>query len=157
MSQSALIAETSFLLGDVTRLARMRFDADVASDGLSGASWRALGLLVREDGQTQAALARGLAVSRVAVGEMIDRLERDGWVTRRADAADRRAWRIYLTPSAWERMPALRRRAQEFQARCFAGMDEATIAHLKSTLETLHARLSAMETAPAHDLEEDPC
>lgn len=157
MSLSALIAETSFLLGDVTRLARIRFDADVAAEGLSGASWRAVGLLVREDGQSQAALARGLAVSRVAVGEMIDRLERDGWVTRRADAADRRAWRIFLTPDALKRIPALRQRAHEFQARCFAGMDEATIAHLKSTLETLHARLSAMETEPAHDLEEDTC
>lgn len=155
MSQSDSLSQVSFLLGEVTRLARARFDAEVAADGLSGASWRVVGLLVREDGQTQAALARTLLISRVAVGEMIDRLVRDGWVERRADSADRRTWRIFLTPFAWDRVPTLRSRAQDFQVRCFADIDDADIIHLKTTLETLHGRLSAMADATASDTEED--
>jgi DNA-binding MarR family transcriptional regulator len=155
VSPSDTLSQISFLLGEVTRLARVRFDAEVAADGLSGASWRVVGLLVREDGQTQAALARTLLISRVAVGEMIDRLSRDGWVERRADSADRRTWRIFLTPFALERVPTLRRRAQDFQARCFAGVPDADIAHLKTTLETLHGRLNAMADATTSDTEED--
>lgn len=73
-----------FALADVTRLLRTVYDARLSGKGLSGASWRVLAYLYREDGLTQTKLANLLEVSRPAIGQMIDRLEASGFVERRA-------------------------------------------------------------------------
>lgn len=88
-----------FALADVTRLLRTVYDARLSGKGLSGASWRVLAYLYREDGLTQTKLADLLEVSRPAIGQMIDRLEASGFVERRADPADRRSWGVFLSPN----------------------------------------------------------
>ncbi|MBK8840903.1 MAG: MarR family transcriptional regulator [Hyphomonadaceae bacterium] len=65
----------AFALADITRLVRAMFNARMRALGLNGSTWRALAYLYREDGQTQAQLARHLDVSRAAVGQMIDGLK----------------------------------------------------------------------------------
>lgn len=67
-----------FALADVTRLLRITYDTRLSADGLSGASWRVLAYLYRQDGLTQTQLAELLEVSRPAIGQMIDRLEGGG-------------------------------------------------------------------------------
>lgn len=70
LSPQALLG---FALADVTRLLRTIYDARLSGKGLSGASWRVLAYLYREDGLTQTKLAELLEVSRPAIGQMIDR------------------------------------------------------------------------------------
>src|SRR5947209_17767540 len=41
-----------------------------------------------------------MEVERASAGRMIDRLEANGWVQRRAERRDRRVKRVYLTPEA---------------------------------------------------------
>ncbi len=55
-------------------------------------------LLREEDLQTMSSLAARLATDGSALTGMIDRLEKNGFVTRRADEKDRRQFRIALTP-----------------------------------------------------------
>jgi len=54
--------------------------------------------LVREDGQTLAALSRSMLVTAGNITGLVDRAARDGLVERRADPNDRRAWRVHITP-----------------------------------------------------------
>jgi DNA-binding MarR family transcriptional regulator len=56
-----------------------------------------LASLLRRDGQTLAALSRDLLVTAGNVTGLVDRAERDGVVRRRADPADRRVARVWLT------------------------------------------------------------
>lgn len=56
-----------------------------------------LASLEREDGQTLAALSRGMLVTAGNLTGLVDRAERDGLVERRPDPADRRLWRVWLT------------------------------------------------------------
>lgn len=89
-----------FLISDVARMMRAAFDRRVQRIGLTRSQWLVLSLLYRRPGVSQSELADMLEVERPTAGRMIDRLERKGWVTRRADAGDRRVKRLYLTAEA---------------------------------------------------------
>ena len=85
-----------FLLNDVARLMRTRFDRQARNLGLTRAQWRVMMYLRRHEGARQNELASLLEVENVTLGRHIDRLEESGWVERRSDPSDRRAWRLYL-------------------------------------------------------------
>jgi DNA-binding MarR family transcriptional regulator len=89
-----------FLIADVARLMRASFDRRVRQLGLTRAQWLVLVRLARRPGMTQSELAESLEVERATAGRMVDRLERKAWVERRADTADRRVNRLYLTAEA---------------------------------------------------------
>jgi MarR family transcriptional regulator for hemolysin len=94
--------KTSFgvLITDVTRLMRKHFDRRAMRFNLTRAQWRALKRVSYSEGMTQSELAEVLEMEPIAVGRVIDRLQKAGFVERRADPADRRAWRLYLTQRA---------------------------------------------------------
>ena len=89
-----------FLMSDVSRLMRRRFDERARRSGATSAQWRALKLLERHEGVNQGKLAELLEVEPITLCRMVDRLEDSGLAERRRDPADRRAWQIYLTDKA---------------------------------------------------------
>ena len=72
------------------RLLRTQADAELSHLGVGAQSLGALLRLAEDDGLTQAELSRRQRVEAPTMCRMIDRLERDGLVERRADPADRR-------------------------------------------------------------------
>ena len=137
--------EIGYGLSEVTRLLRAAFDQRMRGVGLTGASWRIITSLAREDGQTQANLADRLEISRVALGEAIDRLEKTGHVARRSDPADRRVWRVILTPLARELLPQVFEAADDLQKACYRDLSEEDVTHLAHTLGRLRERLLEMK------------
>lgn len=135
------LLEIGYDLADVTRLIRAAFDQRMRAVGLTGAAWRVISSLNRVDGQTQASLAQRLEISRVAVGESVDRLEKSGHVERKADPADRRVWRLHLTPLSKELLPMMFATSAELHADCFRDLTPEDLAHLKVTLGRLKARI----------------
>jgi DNA-binding MarR family transcriptional regulator len=127
LSPQALLG---FALADVTRLLRAIYDARLSAKGLSGASWRVLAYVYREDGLTQTKLADLLEVSRPAIGQMIDRLEVGGFVERRPDPADRRSWGVHLSPQAHAKVEELMRASRAIETECFATLSEKDFAIL---------------------------
>ena len=89
-----------YLLSDVARLIRTVFDRRVRDLGLTRAQWLVLTRLHRRPGSSQTELAEMLEIDRASAGRMIDRMEKGGWVERRADGGDRRVNRLHLTPEA---------------------------------------------------------
>ena len=89
-----------FLMADVSRLIRRRFDERARLIGATRAQWRTLVVLSRNEGINQGGLAELLEVEPITLCRMIDRLEEAGLVERRRDPGDRRAWRIHLTAKA---------------------------------------------------------
>ena len=90
----------NYLLADVPRLFRLHFDRRAVRFNLTRAQWRALKRLSHSEGMTQSDLAEMIEMEPIAVGRVIDRLQKAGFVERRADPNDRRAWRLYLTARA---------------------------------------------------------
>ena len=89
-----------YLLNDVTLLFRKHFDRRAVKFGLTRAQWRATKMLYHREGLRQTELAEYLEMEPIAVGRVIDRLQSAGFVERRPDPKDRRAWRLYPTEQA---------------------------------------------------------
>jgi MarR family transcriptional regulator, organic hydroperoxide resistance regulator len=81
--------------------------------------------LAIEQGITQAQLAEALCVDASTVTKMLQRLERDGVVERRADPEDARVQRVYLTPNGTRLVQPVVDIWRGAEARLMAGMTEA--------------------------------
>src|SRR3954468_10783181 len=92
--------QIGFLISDVARLMRTAFDRRVRALGLTRSQWLVINRLHRRPGATQSELAEMLEVEKATAGRMVDRMEKKGWVVRRADAGDRRVNRLHLTREA---------------------------------------------------------
>jgi DNA-binding MarR family transcriptional regulator len=96
------IDRLGFLIHDVQRLMRKRFEARASDVGLSAAQWRLMARVAKEEGVAQARLAELLEIEPISVSRLVDRMEEGGWIERRQDAADRRVRTIHPTPKARE-------------------------------------------------------
>jgi MarR family transcriptional regulator, transcriptional regulator for hemolysin len=98
------------LLHDVARLTRVAADKRARVHGMTRAQWALMSRLARNPGLSQKELADLLEVEPISVARMVDRLEANNMLERRADANDRRIWRLHLLPGAeptLKRMTAL--------------------------------------------------
>jgi MarR family transcriptional regulator for hemolysin len=91
---------TGFLMHDIARLMRYRFDSRARDLGVTRPQWRALLHLARNPGSTQTELADMLDVEQITLCRMVDRLSEAGLVERRADPSDRRVRRLHLLEPA---------------------------------------------------------
>jgi DNA-binding MarR family transcriptional regulator len=132
----------ALLMSDNSRLLRRRFDARARSLGISRARWQTLFALSRIEGATQTQLAEALDVETITVGRMVDRLEETGLVERRADPADRRAWRLHLTAAAHPLLERLRPLGIDVTEEALAGLDAAERETLGRLLERVRGNLS---------------
>src|ERR1700744_5693449 len=90
-----------FLIADAGRLwGRLFDDRAKARLGLTRAQSRVLAHLVWYGETNQARLAETLEISPISLTRLLDRMTEAGWVTRVADASDRRAFRVQTTRKA---------------------------------------------------------
>jgi MarR family transcriptional regulator, transcriptional regulator for hemolysin len=133
-----------FLISDVARLMRKRFDERARSIGATRAQWQALTKISRHEGINQGGLADILEVEPITLARMIDRLEESGLVERRRDPADRRAWRIHLTEKSRPLLAQLRVIADDLIENMLAGVPAADRDRLSDTLEAIHLNLNTL-------------
>jgi DNA-binding MarR family transcriptional regulator len=132
----------ALLVADSSRFFRRRFDARARTLGVSRAQWQVMFALSRNEGINQAGLAEALDVETITVGRMVDRLEEAGFVERRADPADRRAWRLHLTDRAHPVLDELRAMGEVVMDEALAGISDADQEVLAGLLVRLRANLS---------------
>jgi len=113
-----------FLLHDVSRLLRKRFDRRARALGLTRAQWRVLAHLAPRQGINQSALADILEVENITMARHIDRLEETGWLERRSDPGDRRAWQLFLTEKSRPILDQMETLATKTQEEAMAGLSE---------------------------------
>lgn len=135
------------LITDSARLLRRRFDARARGLGVSRAQWQVLFILSRTEGINQVGLAEALDVETITVGRMVDRLADADLVERRADPADRRAWRLHLRPRAHPILAELRLIADQVMNEMFDGLNAAERVTLAELLTRVRANLLARPQA----------
>jgi DNA-binding MarR family transcriptional regulator len=131
-----------FLLSDVSRLMRRRFDERARSSGASVAQWRVLKILQRQPGLNQGQIAEMLEVEPITSCRMIDRLEESGFVERRRDPSDRRAWRIHLTDAAQPVLTDLHLLAEVMIEGALHGLDPERRDALVQSLNMIRSNLT---------------
>lgn len=90
----------SQLLAQVSRISGQRLRVHMEEIGLHRGQGLALLHLWRKDGMSQRDLARSMHISPASVTNMLQRMERDGWIDRKRDEADQRVVRVHLTAKA---------------------------------------------------------
>ena len=126
-----------FLLHDVSRLLRKRFDRRARAMGLTRAQWRVLVHLAPRQGINQSALAEILELDNVTLGRHVDRLEATDWLHRRPDPGDRRAWCLHLTPKSKPILDRMEELAIRTQNEALADIEPADKEHLLATLNAI--------------------
>lgn len=130
------------MIADVSHLMRRAFDERARGIGLSRPQWRVLTMLRRHEGINQGGLAELVEVEPITLCRMVDRLQEANLVERRADPADRRAWRLHLTDKARAILEEMRPMAFGLFEDAMSGLESAERADLFRMLERIRNNLS---------------
>lgn len=131
-----------FLLHDVARLLKRRFDHNARGTGLTRSQWQVLAHLAQNEGIHQGKLAELLDVEAITLGRIVDKLEILGLIERRPHPSDRRIWLLHLTDAARPKLTQLRKLGDITRREALAGMEEADRQCLLKTLRILKANLT---------------
>lgn len=135
-----------YLLTDVARLYKTEFNRRFQPlFGLTQAQSRTLIHLGRHEGINQARLAELLEIQPITLARAIDRLETDGWVERRADPKDRRAFTLYLLPKAQPALDEIRDLALSLRAQTLDGLSLEERRDFVRALEIVRTNIGALE------------
>ena len=127
-------------IGETAHALRKAFTRRACSLGVTGAQWKVLFKLSRMPGIRQVELADMLDIEPITLTRILDRLQEAGLIERSADPADRRAWRLHVTPKAKPLVEKLRAIADEMTAEAFAGIDSKDIETTRRVLALVRER-----------------
>jgi DNA-binding MarR family transcriptional regulator len=130
-----------FLIHDVSRLRRSAFDRCLKPLNVTRSQWWVLAYLSREDGMTQSQLAEELDLGKVAVGGLIDRLEKSGLLRREADATDRRVNRVFLEPKSKQLIARMRKVSHKMNTQILDGLADERLELAATTLGAMKRNL----------------
>ena len=137
-----------FLMHDVARLMRKRFEQHARALGLTRSQWQVLAYLSRNEGISQTGLADLLDVEPITLSRIVDRLVETGFVDRTPHATDRRVWCLRLTEAARPKLKQVRELGERTRRETLAGVSDSDRQRLIETLLALRSNLSVVcETA----------
>jgi MarR family transcriptional regulator, transcriptional regulator for hemolysin len=131
-----------FLLHEVARLLKRRFEQNARGSGLTRSQWQVLAYLAQNEGINQSGLADLLEIEPITLGRIVDRLQMLGLIERRPNSSDRRVWLLHLTATARPKLSQLRRLGDVTRGEALAGVPEADTERLLKTLQALKANLT---------------
>jgi MarR family transcriptional regulator for hemolysin len=131
-----------FLLHDVARLLRRRFEQHARGSGLTRSQWQVLAYLAKNEGINQCGLAELLEIEPITLGRIADKLQTLGLIERHPDPSDRRVWLLHLTPAAHPKLTQLRKLGDVTRAEALVGVSEADTERLLKTLQALKTNLA---------------
>jgi DNA-binding MarR family transcriptional regulator len=116
--------------------------------GLTVIEWYILRALYERDGQHASELARTVGRAATSFTPNLDKLQKKGFIERRADQADRRAVRIYLTDSAQQyRSDVIHSAGQidEYMQQLFSTADFERFQAVLAVLQTSEPTMNVMK------------
>ncbi|HEX5535725.1 MAG TPA: MarR family transcriptional regulator [Sphingobium sp.] len=142
----------AFLCNDIARLFRKRFCEEVrdtSSSGSTGAQWRALLIVERDQGISQGMLAERLDVEPITACRMVDRLEQAGFVERRRHPDDRRVRQLFLTETGTRVVCKLKEVGARTLDSALSRLSEDEVEHLTQFLLKVRDTLSGEDDIAA--------
>ncbi len=138
-----------FVLHDVARFLRRRFEQHAKGLGLTRSQWQVLAHLAANEGIHQAGLADILEIEGITLVRILDKLESCGLVERRPHPTDRRLWLLYLTAKAHPMLAEMRRIGDRTRAEALAGIPDEGRAELMRSLAIMRKNLVVACDQPA--------
>jgi MarR family transcriptional regulator, transcriptional regulator for hemolysin len=137
-----------FLLHDVARLLKKRFEQNSRGSGLTRSQRQVLTYLAQNEGINQARLAELIEIEPITLGRIVDKLEAMELIERHPHPTDRRTWLLHLMPAARSRLQQAGEYGDVTRREALAGVSEADGQCLLKTLDAMKANLIEACEAP---------
>ena len=135
------LSSLGFVLHDVGRLMRKRFEQQAVHLGFTRSQWLVLLHLAKNEGIHQAGLAEILEIEPISLVRILDKLESRGLIERRQHPTDRRIWLLFLDPKAHESLTPLHDIGDITRAEALAGLSHTDRLELCRMLDAIKANL----------------
>src|SRR5271154_2774098 len=131
-----------FLLHEVARLMRKRFEQKARNSGLTRSQWQAIAYLSKHEGIHQAALAELLEIEPITLVRILDKLADRGLIERRQHQTDRRVWLLFLKEAARPLLHEMQPLGEATRAEALSGVSAEDCDRLVHTLEIMKTNLA---------------
>lgn len=154
MSQDGVDLETSlgYLLKEASSELRSAMEAVLRPLGMTVTHYSCLELLAQRPGLSNSELARGAFVTRQSMNVLLQTLERDGYVSRPAEAPVGKALPTRLTPRGRRSLAKATAAVRAVEVRMLGGMTEAeqvaAFTSLQSMIDSLRSTDAEKQSGP---------
>lgn len=135
-----------YLIHEVARLMRRRFEEEASAHGFTLPQWRALAEIFRNEGIAQVGLAAALDVDQMTVSGIVSRLEKRGLIERYPDPNDSRAKLAKLTPAGLELVTNAKNVGRALYENALDGISQADRDAMTANLRLIRDNLNTMTT-----------
>lgn len=133
---------------EASRQLKKRFNRPVRELGFTPSQWLVLINIARHPAQTQTEIAEQLDLGKAPLGQLLDELEKNDWITRNVDHNDRRAKRLNLSSKASKLLEQHASKFTAIHADVIGDIDSGQLDVLSTTLLQIRNNLrSAAMTA----------
>ncbi|MEO9308050.1 MAG: MarR family transcriptional regulator [Nitrososphaera sp.] len=119
--------------------------------GLTPAQWKVILVLNITDGLTQKEIAEKISIDGSTLVPVLDKMEKEGLVERRADAKDRRNNRIFLTRKSESTVDSITSIIIQLRKKVYSGIPESEIDSaknvVKSMMKNIESELNKIKTS----------
>lgn len=130
-----------FVLHDVARLMRKRFEQRARRFGLTRSQWQVLSKLSINEGIHQKGLADLLDIESITLVRLLDKMEERRLVERRSHPTDRRMTLLFLTPESRPLLEVMRALGEQTRTETMAGFSDAEHLQLQGLLARMRENL----------------
>lgn len=132
-----------FMLVHIGREMRNFATARFETYGITPEQWGILHQVEQSGGVSQVELARQSNRDQAGITRLLDQLERQGWVERRANPADRRSFLIHCTERGKTQCRVLEGAEREMNAAVLRDMGDQEVVRLMRELQRIAAGIQA--------------
>ncbi len=138
-----------FILREVTRLYTRRFEERARTLGLTLPQCKVLVYLAKNEGVSQAQLSELTEVEPMSLVRILDHMEDEGLLERRASPLDRRARSLFLRAKAKPLEDSIWSISDISRGEAFAGIPSQDAARFIAVFEQMRKNLVELESLPA--------
>ncbi|MNP07839.1 Transcriptional regulator SlyA [compost metagenome] len=137
-----------FLLHDVARLMRKRFEQRARILDLTRSQWQVLAKLSVNEGIHQKGLAGLLEIESITLVRLLDKMQERGLIERRRHPSDRRLSLLFLTPAARPLLEVMRGLGEQTRSEAMADFSDAESEQFSQMLTRMREQLVHACTLP---------
>src|SRR4051812_13819822 len=142
-----------FVLHEVARLLRKRFEQRAKGLGLTRSQWQALAYLSKNEGIHQGGLADILEIEPITLVRILDKLAERGLIERRQHPTDRRIWLLYMRDAARPLLADMRVLGEETRGEALQSISPEQREQLFNILSVMKTNLLQACRAPVAENE----
>jgi MarR family transcriptional regulator for hemolysin len=140
-----------YMIHDVARQLRRRFDTEAQRHDLTLPQWRVISQLSQADGLSQVTLAGLTETDPMTLSGVVERLEAKGLVQRVPAPNDNRAKIVMITDKALALVSEMKLLVTELYEEAFVGVSETDRATTLRVLNQMSANLSGLRATNNRD------